>query len=520
MTHTHHSAAHGDQRSRSKAEFFSTQQKRNRHVASAHELAICFQLYVLAQTVFAKHLMCFRQAYLPWQARMMHTAQRSCPRAAFSAGDQDAVSACLGHAACNDANARGGNQLHSHICLFVRTLKIINQLRQILDRINVMMRRWRNQRDALCGTAGSRHISGYLLSRQMAAFTWLCALGHFDLNLFCRLQILARHAKPGAGHLLDGGVKLRTEPFRPFAALTAVAPAAQAIHGDRHAFMSFPRDGAVGHRACFEATDDLFNRLDFFQRNRCTAFKAKIQQRTNGTRAIAFDHLCILVKQLFTVCPYRLLQRMNHLRRIEMFLSRFTFAQAMYADAIQHRVRRGLICPLMMPTQISFNVLQSNTAQLVRRIGKIVFHQRDIQAKRFKKLCTLICLQCGYTHLGCNLLYTGSQRLIILLDACFLLAEGFDAFVCQIWTYCPCAECNQRSQLMNVSRLTAFQKDGYSRTLLLPNQMLFQRRNSQKGRNGHMRAIYAPIRKNHDVCAGGNGTIAGGAEFIHRVLQR
>ena len=34
-----------------------------------------------------------------------------------------------------------------------------------------------------------------------------------------------------------------------------------------------------------------------------------------------------------------------------------------------------------------------------------------------------------------------------------------------------------------------------------------------------MRAIYAPIRKNHDVCAGGNGTIAGGAELLALPLE-
>ena len=49
------------------------------------------------------------------------------------------------NARCNRANADLGDQLHGNTRLRVRVLQVVNQLREVFDRINVMMRWRRNQ---------------------------------------------------------------------------------------------------------------------------------------------------------------------------------------------------------------------------------------------------------------------------------------------------------------------------------------------------------------------------------------
>ena len=181
----HHPAAHGNQGRRREAELFCTQQQCHHHVMSGHQLTVCFQRNRLAQPVAAKHLMSFRQADLPGQARMMHAAHRCGTGTAFTAGNQDAAGAGLGHAAGNGTHTGGRHQLHGNLRVLVGTLQVINQFSQILDGINIMMRRRGNQGDSRGGAAGLRHAVGHLRAGQVSALAGLGALRHLDLYFFC-----------------------------------------------------------------------------------------------------------------------------------------------------------------------------------------------------------------------------------------------------------------------------------------------------------------------------------------------
>ena len=57
-------------------------------------------------------------------------------------------------------------------------------------------------------------------------------------------HLVARDAKTARGHLLDGGVARRAKALGQFAALAAVGFAVQMVHGQRHALVRFPRNGA------------------------------------------------------------------------------------------------------------------------------------------------------------------------------------------------------------------------------------------------------------------------------------
>ena len=68
--------------------------------------------------------------------------------AALEAGDRHMIGARLGDAGGDRADADLGHQLHRNARLRIGVLQIVDELRQILDRIDVVMRRRRDQPDA------------------------------------------------------------------------------------------------------------------------------------------------------------------------------------------------------------------------------------------------------------------------------------------------------------------------------------------------------------------------------------
>ena len=108
---------------------------------------------------------------------------RRSARSAVVAADQDDVRAAFGYARGDRADADFGYELHVDARARVGILKIVDQLRQILDRINIMMRRRRDQAHARRRAANFGYPRIHLASRQLAAFARLGALRHLDLNL-------------------------------------------------------------------------------------------------------------------------------------------------------------------------------------------------------------------------------------------------------------------------------------------------------------------------------------------------
>ena len=83
----------------------------------------------------------------------------------------------------------------------------MDELRQIFDGINVVMRRRRNQSDAGHGITQFRNVFGHLVPRQLASFTGFRALRHLDLNLIGAEEILFGHPEATGGYLLDAGAQ-------------------------------------------------------------------------------------------------------------------------------------------------------------------------------------------------------------------------------------------------------------------------------------------------------------------------
>ena len=143
------------------------------------------------------------QPDLPRAAGMLDRGQRRGAGAALEAGDRHVVGARLGDARRDGADAHLGDELHRHVGGRIDVLQVEDELRQILDRIDVVVRRRRDQADAGRRVAHLGDDGVDLVAGQLAALAGLRALRHLDLHHVGIDQVLGGRAEPARGDLLD-----------------------------------------------------------------------------------------------------------------------------------------------------------------------------------------------------------------------------------------------------------------------------------------------------------------------------
>ena len=111
----------------------------------------------------------------------------------------------LGHARGDRADATSATSFTLMRARGLDVLQIVDELRQVLDRVDVVVRRRADEAHAGRGVPRSWRSRVDLVARKLAAFAGLGALRHLDLQLVRVDEILARHAEAAGGDLLDRG---------------------------------------------------------------------------------------------------------------------------------------------------------------------------------------------------------------------------------------------------------------------------------------------------------------------------
>ena len=96
-----------------------------------------------------------------------------------------------------------GDELDRHRRLRVRAAQVVDQLLEVLDRVDVVVRRRGDQADAGRRVADPADVGVDLVAGQLAALAGLGALGHLDLQLVGVDEVVDRHAEAPRGDLLD-----------------------------------------------------------------------------------------------------------------------------------------------------------------------------------------------------------------------------------------------------------------------------------------------------------------------------
>src|SRR5207302_11084367 len=137
-----------------------------------------------------------------------------------------------------------GDKLYRDRGARIHALEIMNQLREVLDRIDVVVRRRRDERDTGRRVARPRDHLVHLVTGELTAFTRLRALRDFDLELRRGYEVFRGHAEASRCHLLDRAVAFRAEPRALLSTLAGIAATAEAIHRDGERIVRLAADGS------------------------------------------------------------------------------------------------------------------------------------------------------------------------------------------------------------------------------------------------------------------------------------
>ena len=123
-----------------------------------------------------------------------------------------------------------------------------DELGEVLDRVDVVVRRRADVALAGLAAAERRDVGGRLATGQLAALAGLRALGDLDLELVGAGEVRGGHAEPRRGDLLDPGVVApavgrRGVPGRVLAALAGVRGAAGALDPDGQGLVRLRAEG-------------------------------------------------------------------------------------------------------------------------------------------------------------------------------------------------------------------------------------------------------------------------------------
>ena len=102
----------------------------------------------MPEVVLDQRLMGLGEPRLPRQPRVLHRGERGGAGAAVEAGDDHHVGVRLGDARGNRADSRLGDELHRDARGGVGALEVVDELRKVLDGVDVVVRRRRNERGA------------------------------------------------------------------------------------------------------------------------------------------------------------------------------------------------------------------------------------------------------------------------------------------------------------------------------------------------------------------------------------
>ena len=143
----------------------------------------------------------------------------------------------LRDASGNCADACLGDQLDRDIGLWIDALEVVDQLGEIFNRVDVVVRGRANQAHARRRVANLRDVVVDLMPRQLSTLAGLRTLGHLDLDLVGIDEVRRRHTKAARRDLLDCrasqiAVGVGGGAHRILATFARVGTAAQTVHGD------------------------------------------------------------------------------------------------------------------------------------------------------------------------------------------------------------------------------------------------------------------------------------------------
>ena len=508
MALAHHDAAHRDERGGREAEFLGAQQRGDHHIATGLQLSVGLHPDAAAQVVEQKHLLCLGEAQLPRDARVLQGAQRRGPGAPGVAADQDHVRMRLGDAGRDRADTDLRDQLDRDARGGVYVLQVEDQLREVLDRVNVVVRRRRNQGHSGRGMPQPCNHLVHLVPRQLAALAGLRALRHLDLQLVGVDQVVRRHSESSRGDLLhraatEVAVRVALKALLVLPALAGVRLSADAVHGDRQGLVRLLADRAKRHRAGHEPFHDLGRRLNLVERNRCLG-ELDLEQSAQRAQVLVLlvDQVGVFLERPRVRLPHRVLQLADGVGIQQVILAAQPEVIRAANRKLGLRPRRGPEGVLVLHPRLLREHVQPDAFDPGGRPGKIGLDQSPVQPDGLEDLRAAVALQRRHAHLREGLQQPLVDPLDEILDRLvggdldrqtFLVGEALQRLDCQVGIDRASSVADQQREMHHLARLARFDDQGHLRPRPFAHQQIMHGRQSKQTRDRRGLLVHAAV---------------------------
>ena len=199
-----HNAAQAHQRCGAEAVLLRAQKSHEQHVSGCLQTSVHLYLDLGAQVVHHKSLLNLREACLRGTSAVLYRACGAGSRASVRTAYKDYVRLCLCNSGSNGAHPGLGHEFDAYPGCGIDVAKVIYQLREVFDRVDVVMGRRRNQGDAGNRVPGLGYQRVDLEPGQLSPFAGLCSLSHFYLYFVSIYQIFGIDSEAAGRYLLDG----------------------------------------------------------------------------------------------------------------------------------------------------------------------------------------------------------------------------------------------------------------------------------------------------------------------------
>ena len=421
-------------------------------------------------------------------------------------------------------------------------LQIMDQLGQVLDGVDIVVRRGRNQAHAGHRVALHADVFRHLAAGQLTAFTGLGTLRHLDLDLIGRHQVLGRHTKAAGSDLLDLGAQAVTVTqfdigldllfaddgrqrfalldrdtlqfiavaLGVFAAFTGVALATNAVHGHGQCRVGFGRDRTQRHRPRGETLDDFSGWLHFIHRDGGSRVALELEQATQRhvLLALVVDQLGVFLVGAEVVGTRGMLQLGNRIRRPHMGFA--TGTPGVLAAGFQHgfQQRVGAESGHVVADGFFGNLKDANAFHTAGGAAEVLVHGGCVQAHGFKQLRAAVRHVRRHTHLGHDLGQALANRLHVVVDGFigrkigpqFLVHLG-QCFHGQVRVHGFCAIACQHRKVVDFAGGTRFHHQTGGGTQTFAHQMLVNSRHGQQRGDDHLRRADLAVADDQNVRA-------------------
>ena len=555
----HIDAPECDQGRRAEVELLGAQDGRLHDVNAGAHAAVGAEHDAVAEVVHHEDLLGLGDAQFPGRARVLDRREGRGARAAVVARNQDDVGVRLGDAGGDRAHAGFGDELDADLGAGIDLLQVVDELGQILDRIDVVVRRGRNEHHPRHGVAQTGDQGGDLVAGELAALAGLGALGHLDFNLLRTGQISRRHTEAAAGHLFDRGVGqiavfAALETFGILAAFSGVGLAPDAVHRDGEGLVGFRTEGAQRHAGGGEPLADVLDGLDFFQRHGLR-LGHQLEHVLEGDGLLGFNGLDVLFVVVGVVGFDERVEGLDDGRGHRVALP--GAAEAVVAGILELGVlalgRDACKTLGVAGERFGGDLGEANARDLRGGAVEAAVHHGGVDADGLEDLRAMVARKHGDAHLGHDLQKTVLQRLAHVFER-LLVGDGIGfrlqrmrlgqlvavyaglghARVCgdaqlveqfargfqgEVGADRAGAVADEAGELVGVAGLARFTHDAGLHAAAGVDQVVVHRAGGQQHRDGHVFVVHPAVRQDQDAGAGLHGGLGLLAEPAHGLLQ-